>query len=185
MVVKNETKTINDASLFDLRLENVNEQSYPVESATSSNLINGSAVALLGFLFLLSQTQVIYNIIVHYFYSSLYDGSLPKSSQREATTSNIFNSDYSIIGIHAGSAVGLLGLLLFINLLRVWNRILNKVLEIVWWVLPILLELNIGLKLTSERFLNLCRLDFDVISFFINNFLKLLSLLFWMCKKAF
>ena len=32
-------------------------------------------------------------------------------------------SGYSIIGIHAGSAVGLLGLLLFINLLRVWINI--------------------------------------------------------------
>ena len=36
------------------------------------------------------------------------------------TSPGVLHSDYSIIGIHAGSAVGLLGLLLFINLLRVW-----------------------------------------------------------------
>ena len=36
-------------------------------------------------------------------------------------------SGYSIIGIHAGSAVGLLGLLLFINLLRVWINISSQI----------------------------------------------------------
>ena len=58
---------IFDVNLFYLRLENINESSYQIERTTSSNLINGSAVALLGFLFLLSQTQVINNINLHYF----------------------------------------------------------------------------------------------------------------------
>ena len=105
-------------------LENVNGRSYQVSTRASldpSQLINGSAVALLGFLFLLSQTQVNTNFI---FNSSEFitNNELKTSNpiSEVLTSPGILHSDYSIIGIHAGSAVGLLGLLLFINLLRVW-----------------------------------------------------------------
>ena len=50
-------------------LENVNGRSYQVATRASldpSQLINGSAVALLGFLFLLSQTQVNINFIFQF-----------------------------------------------------------------------------------------------------------------------
>ena len=105
-------------------LENVNGRSYQVATRASldpSQLINGSAVALLGFLFLLSQTQVNTNFIFNF--SEFITNNELKTSNAIAeilTSPGILHSDYSIIGIHAGSAVGLLGLLLFINLLRVW-----------------------------------------------------------------
>ena len=105
-------------------MENVNGRSYQVATRASldpSQLINGSAVALLGFLFLLSQTQVNTNFIFNF--SEFITNNELKTSNPIAevlTSPGILHSDYSIIGIHAGSAVGLLGLLLFINLLRVW-----------------------------------------------------------------
>ena len=105
-------------------MKNVHGRSYQVSTRASldpSQLINGSAVALLGFLFLLSQTQVNKNFIFNF--SELITNNELKTSNpimEVITSPGVLHSDYSIIGIHAGSAVGLLGLLLFINLLRVW-----------------------------------------------------------------
>ena len=106
------------------QLKNVHGRSYQVSTRASldpSQLINGSAVALLGFLFLLSQTQVNTNFIFD-FSEFITNNELKTSNpiMEVITSPGVLHSDYSIIGIHAGSAVGLLGLLLFINLLRVW-----------------------------------------------------------------
>ena len=50
---------------------------------------------------------------------------MTESAKVDLVTTRALDSDYSIIGIHAGSAVGLLGLLLFINLLRVWIKLFS------------------------------------------------------------
>ena len=104
-------------------------RSYLIDSSTSSNLINGSAVALLGFLFLLSQTQVItsFNTYPNNFYSPTFEHELEEKPRLGLDVPQYLESGYSIIGIHAGSAVGLLGLLLFINLLRVWIYISSQI----------------------------------------------------------
>ena len=104
-------------------------RSYLIDSSTSSNLINGSAVALLGFLFLLSQTQVIasYNTYLNHFSSPTSKNELEEKTMLGLGVPQYLESGYSIIGIHAGSAVGLLGLLLFINLLRVWINISSHI----------------------------------------------------------
>ena len=104
-------------------------RSYLIDSSTSSNLINGSAVALLGFLFLLSQTQVIksFNTYTNHFYSPTFENELEEKPMLGLDVPQYLESGYSIIGIHAGSAVGLLGLLLFINLLRVWIYISSQI----------------------------------------------------------
>ena len=104
-------------------------RSYVIDSSTSSNLINGSAVALLGFLFLLSQTQVIASINTYpnHFYSPTSKNELEEKPMLGLGVPQHLESGYSIIGIHAGSAVGLLGLLLFINLLRVRINISSQI----------------------------------------------------------
>ena len=68
----------------------------PPRDLWTDTFVNGSAVALLAFLFLLNLTQVL----------------LPRVAPGRGPT-------HSVLGMTAHSAVGLLGLLLFINILRV------------------------------------------------------------------
>ena len=83
-----------------------------------SQFVNASAVALLSFLFLLNLTQVcnLYCIKIHIFFRRLV---LASTASEAIVDLYPMNGGYSVMGVDADSAVGLLGLLLFINLLRV------------------------------------------------------------------
>ena len=84
--------------------------------------VNASAVALLSFLYLLNLTQV----TLRFFF---YFSSLETVASAEANLVDLYpsNGGYSVMGVDAESAVGLLGLLLFIDLMRVhFLAYLNK-----------------------------------------------------------
>ena len=79
--------------------------------------VNASAVALLSFLYLLNLTQVSKEL----FFSIHFSSAIETVAASEADLVDLypFNGGYSVMGVDAESAVGLLGLLLFIDLMRV------------------------------------------------------------------
>ena len=77
--------------------------------------VNASAVALLSFLYLLNLTQVCHQF--HFYFRQ----QLVALDQNEVIDLYPYNGGYSVMGVDSDSAVGLLGLLLFIDLLRVTN----------------------------------------------------------------
>ena len=110
----------------------------------TQTFVNGSAVALLAFLFLLNLTQVLISIesqeslcyevnlivwVQEYtsplkIFSSYCDNILDNTILDNNVTDHVLCSvtpglGHSVFGITANSAIGLLGLLLFINILRV------------------------------------------------------------------
>ena len=80
--------------------------------------VNASAVALLSFLYLLNLTQVSKELFFFYFH---FSSAIETVAASEADLVDLypFNGGYSVMGVDAESAVGLLGLLLFIDLMRV------------------------------------------------------------------
>ena len=73
-------------------------------------------MALLSFLYLLNLTQV-----SNIFFSIHFSSAIETVAASEADLVDLypFNGGYSVMGVDAESAVGLLGLLLFIDLMRV------------------------------------------------------------------